>query len=32
VPEAFCFGLLERFDIKQLAALVAPRRVEMLKK
>ena len=24
-PEVFCFGLLERFDILQLAALVAPR-------
>ena len=24
-PELFCFGLLETFDIKQLAALVAPR-------
>jgi hypothetical protein len=24
-PEMFCFGLLERFDILQLAALVAPR-------
>ncbi len=24
-PELFCFGLLERFDILQLAALVAPR-------
>jgi len=26
-PEAFCFGLLEVFDIKHLAALVAPRPV-----
>lgn len=26
-PEAFCFGLLEQFDIRQLAALVAPRPV-----
>lgn len=26
-PELFCFGLLEWFDIKQLAALVAPRPV-----
>ncbi len=26
-PELFCFGLLERFDVKQLAALVAPRPV-----
>ncbi len=24
-PEMFCFGLLERFDILQLTALVAPR-------
>ena len=27
VPELFCFGLLEAFDIKQLTALVAPRPV-----
>ena len=27
-PELFCFGLLERFDVKQLAALVAPRPVK----
>ncbi|MCI0458380.1 MAG: hypothetical protein L0Z62_15555 [Gemmataceae bacterium] len=27
MPEVFCFGLLERFDIKQLVALVAPRPV-----
>ena len=26
-PELFCFGLLESFDIKQLAALLAPRPV-----
>jgi hypothetical protein len=26
-PEIFCFGLLKAFDIKQLAALVAPRPV-----
>jgi hypothetical protein len=26
-PELFCFGLLAEFDIPQLAALVAPRRV-----
>jgi hypothetical protein len=26
-PELFCFGLLEAFDIKPLAALVAPRPV-----
>ena len=24
-PELFCFGLLEAFDIKQIAALVQPR-------
>jgi len=24
-PELFCFGLLKEFDIRQLAALVAPR-------
>jgi hypothetical protein len=27
MPAVFCFGLLEAFDIKQLAALVAPRPV-----
>ena len=27
VPEMFCFGLLEAFDIKQLVALAAPRPV-----
>jgi dienelactone hydrolase len=27
MPELFCFGLLEAFDIEQLAALVAPRPV-----
>ncbi|HXT61072.1 MAG TPA: hypothetical protein VN699_20705 [Pirellulales bacterium] len=27
MPEAFCFGLLEQFDVKQLAALAAPRPV-----
>ncbi len=27
-PELFCFGLLEHFDIKQLTALVAPRKVK----
>lgn len=27
-PELFCFGLLEWFDIKQLAALVAPRHID----
>lgn len=26
-PELFCFGLLEWFDVKHLAALVAPRRL-----
>lgn len=26
-PEQFCFGLLEAFDIQQIAALVAPRHV-----
>lgn len=26
-PELFCFGLLEHFDVAQLVALVAPRRV-----
>lgn len=26
-PELFCFGLLERFDVKHLAALAAPRPV-----
>jgi len=26
-PEVFCFGLLERFDVKHLAALAAPRPV-----
>jgi hypothetical protein len=25
MPEMFCFGLLEAADVKQLAALVAPR-------
>ncbi|HKB39698.1 MAG TPA: hypothetical protein VKD72_24895, partial [Gemmataceae bacterium] len=24
-PELFCFGLLEQFDVKQMAAMVAPR-------
>jgi hypothetical protein len=27
IPEVFCFGLLEAFDIKQLTALAAPRPV-----
>lgn len=26
-PELFCFGLLEKFDVKQFVALAAPRRV-----
>jgi len=26
-PELFCFGLLEAFDIKQIAALVQPRKI-----
>jgi hypothetical protein len=29
-PELFCFGLLQSFDIKQLAALVAPRPVGVI--
>ncbi|MGH7128176.1 MAG: hypothetical protein ACREJB_07360, partial [Planctomycetaceae bacterium] len=29
-PEVFCFGLLERFDVLQLAALVAPRDVRFV--
>lgn len=29
-PEMFCFGLLEAFDIKQLAALVAPRPLRLV--
>jgi len=29
-PEVFCFGLLESFDIKQLAALSAPRPVRFV--
>ncbi len=29
-PELFCFGLLERFDVEQLVALVAPRPVKFL--
>jgi hypothetical protein len=29
-PELFCFGLLETFDVKQLAALVAPRPVRFI--
>jgi hypothetical protein len=30
-PELFCFGLLERFDIKDIAALVAPRPIKIEK-
>jgi hypothetical protein len=30
MPEMFCFGLLEKFDIPQLAALVAPRPVRFV--
>jgi hypothetical protein len=26
-PELFCFGLLQAFDIKQMVAMLAPRRV-----
>ncbi|MBW3538937.1 MAG: acetylxylan esterase [Planctomycetes bacterium] len=29
-PDLFCFGLLERFDILQLAALTAPRKLEFV--
>ena len=29
LPEVFCFGLLEAFDIKQIASLVAPRKIEL---
>jgi hypothetical protein len=28
-PELFCFGLLERFDLPQLYALVAPRAIRV---
>jgi len=31
MPEAFCFGLLEAFDVKTLAALVSPRPVDFAK-
>ena len=31
-PDLFCFGLLERFDIPQLTALVAPRTVKFVGK
>jgi hypothetical protein len=31
MAEMFCFGLLREFDMKELAALVAPRRVEIIK-
>ncbi len=30
MPELFCFGLLEAFDVKQLAALAAPRPVRLV--
>jgi hypothetical protein len=30
MPELFCFGLLEACDLKQLAALVAPRPVDVI--
>lgn len=30
MPEMFCFGLLEAFDVKQLAALAAPRPVRFV--
>jgi hypothetical protein len=30
MPEIFCFGLLEAFDVKQLAALTAPRPVQFV--
>jgi len=30
-PELFCFGLLEAMDVKQIAALVAPRPVRFQK-
>ncbi|MBP8255685.1 MAG: acetylxylan esterase [Opitutaceae bacterium] len=29
-PEAFCFGLLEHFDVPQLHALIAPRHVRLI--
>lgn len=29
-PELFCFGLLESFDLRQIAALVAPRTLTMV--
>jgi hypothetical protein len=29
-PELFCFGLLEAFDIKQIAALIAPRPIHFV--
>ncbi|MCE9532091.1 MAG: hypothetical protein K8T89_13350 [Planctomycetes bacterium] len=28
-PEQFCFGLLDEFDVKQIAALVAPRKISI---
>ncbi len=30
MPEMFCFGLLEEFDVVHLAALVAPRSVRVV--
>jgi hypothetical protein len=30
MPEMFCFGLLDAFDVKQLSALVAPRPVVLI--
>src|SRR5206468_3161364 len=30
MPELFCFGLLEQFDVKQLAALLAPRKLKIV--
>ena len=29
-PELFCFGLLEAFDVRQLAALTAPRSIKLV--
>jgi hypothetical protein len=28
-PELFCFGLLEKFDVRDLAMLVAPRPIRL---
>jgi hypothetical protein len=30
MPEMFCFGLLEATDVRQMAALVAPRPVVLI--